>query len=120
MDLEALRRAVENAIESYRYVIPLQTVGNAWKPSKIKTELAAMRAALVVPYWVNVEQRDTFEQISAHKAPSIECVVVADDARGNLLAFDPIEDEFLLVQRYDGRLSTCGVRGDAVGCFMAR
>ena len=120
MDLEAIRRAVETGMESYCYEVPSPSVGNAWSEDKIKVELAAMRAALVVPYWADVEQRDTFEQVTADKALSRECAVVADDAQGNLLAFDPIENEFLLARRCDGRLRSIGVRGDAVGCFLAR
>ncbi len=120
LDLETLRRDVETDIESYRYEVPLQSVDIPWSDDRIKLELAAMRAALVVPYWADVELRDTFEQVAADKALSRECVVVADDAHGNLLAFDPIENEFLLAQSHDSRLRSIGVRGDAVGSFMAR
>jgi hypothetical protein len=34
--------------------------------------------------------------------------------------FDPAENDFLLAQRVEGALFSIGVRGDAIGCFMAR
>ncbi len=79
-----------------------------------------MRAALVAPYWADVELRDTHEQIAAAPAMSRRCVVVADDLKGTVLTFDPIENEFLLAVRREDVLLSIGVRGDAVGCFMAR
>lgn len=36
------------------------------------------------------------------------------------VVFDPVENEFMLAVRHNDKLSTIGVRGDAVGCFMAR
>lgn len=120
MDLEALRRSVENEINNYQYSVPSTAAGNPISAEQIKAELAAMLAALVSPHWVEAELRDTFGQVTAEAPPSCNCVVVADDARGNLLLFDPVENDFLLAQRQDGQLRSIGVRGDAVGCFMAR
>jgi hypothetical protein len=45
---------------------------------------------------------------------------VADDLKGTILAFDPIENGFLLAVKQKDALLAIGVRGDAVGCFMAR
>ena len=47
-------------------------------------------------------------------------MLVADDLKGTVLAFDPIEKEFLLAVSQKDALLTIGVRGDAIGCFMAR
>jgi hypothetical protein len=45
--------------------------------------------------------------------------VVADDGNGTLLAFDPVDEEFVLLQMGKESLMSFGVRGDAVGCFLA-
>ena len=48
-----------------------------------------------------------------------ECFLVADDKEGYELYFDPTSNDFVLA--YSGNPpSTFNVRGDAVGCFMAR
>jgi hypothetical protein len=120
MDLETLRRIVENDIASYRYEFPAGCVGNPWTAERIEAQLAVMRSALVDPYWVDVEVRDTFEQIIANELLSRKCAVVADDTRGSIVVFDPIERGFALVEKHDDRLISIGVRGDAVGCFMSR
>lgn len=120
MDLETLRRDVENAIENYRGDATAGTLGTPWAKDRVEAELTAMRAALVAPYWADVELRDTHENIAANVAPSRRCAVVADDRTQSFLAFDPIENESLLAVRHKEGLLSIGVRGDAVGCFMAR
>jgi hypothetical protein len=120
MDLETLRHSVENDIKNYRYSSSGNTVGTAWSEERIEAELAAMRAALVSPYWADVELRDTHEQIATEQAILRKCAIVADDLKGTILAFDPIENGFLLAVKQKDALLTIGVRGDAVGCFMAR
>jgi hypothetical protein len=120
MDLDTLRRVVENEIENYRYNPSTNMVGTAWDEERVCAELAAMKAALVAPYWTDVELRDTHQQITATPALSRRCAVVADDLNGMLLVFDPVESEFMLAMRLKDELLTIGVRGDVVGCFMAR
>jgi hypothetical protein len=120
MDLEALRRAVESEIEAYEYSVPPGTVGNRIPADRIRAKLAAMRRALVEPYWAEVEIRDTFEQVSSDTGPRVKCAIVADDGSDSVLVFDPTQDEFLIAVRHNGGLWSIGVRGDAVGCFIAR
>lgn len=120
MDLETLRRIVENEIEHYLYPSSTDMIGVPWTEERVRAELAAMKGALVSPYWSEVELRDTHEQIAASPALSRMCGVVADDRKGTLLVFDPVENEFMLAVRHNDKLMTFGVRGDAVGCFMAR
>jgi hypothetical protein len=120
MELEELRLIVEKEIENYRYPSSTETIGIRWTDEKVRAELAVMKSALVSPYWSEVELRDTHEQIAASPALSRTCAVVADDLKGTLLVFDPIEGEFMLAVRHLGKLSSIGVRGDGVGCFMAR
>ena len=77
-----------------------------------------MKSCLVDPYWLEVEIRDTFDQIGMQFAPRRNCVVVADSNDGYLLLFDPDENNFVLAQLIGRQTVTIGVRGDAVGCFL--
>jgi len=38
----------------------------------------------------------------------------------NLLIYDPIDDNFGVVQKWDNEFHDIGIPRDAVGCFMAR
>jgi hypothetical protein len=116
--LPALRRRVEAALESYVYDFPRDSIGNPMREAGMIKELEAMQTALVEPYWVEVEIRDTFQQIDT-VAPKRTCAVVAEDGE-MLLLFDTVSDEYVLAQRTPSGILTFGVRGDAVGCFMAR
>ncbi len=120
MDLEELSRRVSAEIDNYVYVYPDGMIGRPLGAEKIRAHLEEMRAALIKPYWAEITLRDTFEQINATKPPVRRCAVVADDAKGALLAFDPVAGRFLLAGRRAGALESYGVDGDAVGCFMAR
>jgi hypothetical protein len=115
-----LRQSVEQQIETYVYEFPSGMIGNPWSEARVKQGLEQFRASLVEPYWAEVEIRDTFDHIRMAVGPRRRCVVVADDGKGMLLLFDPIEDSFVLAQREADNLVTFGVRGDAVGCFLAR
>jgi hypothetical protein len=118
LDLEALRRAVESEIEAYEYAVP-PGAGNPIPADRIAAKLAAMRSALVAPYWAEVDIRDTFEQISSDTGPRLNCAVVSDDGSGSVLLFDPTQNDYLIAVRHNGELRSIGVRGDAVGCFIA-
>ena len=115
-----LRQSVEKQIDEYVYVLPGWAIGNPIPPERIAAELAEMRASLIDPYWVDIEIRDTFEQCGMSSGPRRRCVVVADDRKGMWLLFDPAEQSFVLAQHTDTGLVTFNVRGDAVGCFLAR
>lgn len=115
-----LRREVEQEIHSYVYEVPDDAIGDRMTDMAVADGLARMRGSLVDPYWVEVEVRDTFDQIGMSVPPHRKCAVVADDGKGMVLMFDPVEGSFVLAQRGAKGLSTFGVRGDAVGCFLAR
>lgn len=119
-DLLHLRQRVENEIETYVYDFPDTAIGKPWSDAKIQEGLEEFRACLIEPYWAEVEIRDTFEQCGMAVAPRRTCAVVADDGKGILLMFDPFEHSFVLAERGKTGLITFGVRGDAVGCFLAR
>ena len=115
-----LRRDVEQAIEAYVYQVPHDAIGRPWSDAAVADGLSQFRASLVEPYWATVEIRDTFDQVGIATSPQRRCAVVADDGKGMLLLFDPTENSFVLAQRGKTGLSTFGVRGDAVECFLAR
>jgi hypothetical protein len=119
IDFGALRQMVENEIDSYRYEVPRGSLGTPWPATRVEAGLQRMRASLVDPYWANIDLRDTFEQVREEKASVRKCAVVADDGNGTLLAFDPHEEEFVLIHTGKESLESFGVRGDAVGCFLA-
>ena len=118
--LSNLRQRVEKEIETYVYECPDEAIGNPWTDEAVQNGLCQFRASLVQPYWTEVEIRDTFDQVGMPVAPQRKCVVVADDGKGMLLLFDPVENSFTLAERHGAGLTTFGVRGDAVGCFLAR
>jgi hypothetical protein len=118
--LSRLRREVEYEIDNYVYEVPDDAIGKPTAEAAIAEGLAQMRSSLVEPYWAEVQIRDTFEQIGMSVVARHRCAVVADDRKGFLLTFDLAEGSFLLAQRGETGLITFGVRGDAVGCFLAR
>ena len=119
-DLSLLSQRVVKEIETYHYDFPDNAIGNPWTDAAIQNGLAQIRASLIEPYWAEVEIRDTFEQVGMIAGPRRKCAVVADDGKGMLLLFDPAEDSFVLAERGSTGLTTFGVRGDAVGYFLAR
>lgn len=120
--LSDLRVRVEDEIDAYAYTAGERGIGRPMSQSAVDEQLSAMRDSLVDPYWAEVEQRDTFDQVGMPPgaAPQRRCAVVAEDRNGVLLLFDPDENSFALAQRSGLRLTTFGVRGDAVGCWLAR
>lgn len=61
----------------------------------------------------------TRDETTPDASESRRCVLVADDLAGFQLFDDPLEEDFVLAADGDPP-ETLGVRGDAVGCFMAR
>ncbi|MFZ0318460.1 MAG: hypothetical protein WAL56_04985 [Candidatus Sulfotelmatobacter sp.] len=115
-----LRRKVEEDIRSYVYAFPDNAIGIRWTDAKVADGLAQMRASLIDPYWAVVELRDTFDQVRMSNPDYRKCAAIADDGKGMVLLFDPVEESFVLAQRSATGLTTIGVRGDCVGCFLAR
>jgi len=121
--LEEITRMVRHSIASYAEAVqtePATTVGRPWGIEKIRRGIAEMELALVSPYWTEAEIRDTFEDIGTLQAPPRRCVVVANDNEETIFLFDPLANDFVLAQRCNSGLVTFGVRGDPVGCFLAR
>ena len=119
MNLQALRATVEHEMANYAYTVPEGAVGQPMSLEWVSSQLAEMRAALVEPTWKAVAIRDTIEQMNQVQPELRQCVLIADDRKGHELYFDPQQAEYVLA--YSGDLpTTFNVRGDAVGCFMAR
>jgi hypothetical protein len=120
MDLDALRIAVENEIENYVYEIHPNAIGQPLPQEWVDAQLVEMRAALVHPIWRDVRIQDSYEQMMGQAEGEIRpCVLVADDREGYELYFDPAQGDFVLASSGNPPV-TFNVRGDAVGCFMAR
>jgi hypothetical protein len=118
--LARLRREVELEISGYVYEVPPGAVGTPLSSKEIQDHLSLMRLCLVPPRWEEVEVRDTFEQIQTNVGPKRKCVTIAEDENGYVLMFDSEENSYVLAYRNGTRLGTFGIRGDAVGCFLAR
>jgi hypothetical protein len=119
MDLASLRTFVETEIEQYVYTVPEGAVGTPMPAEWVSAQLAEFRKALVEPRWETVLLKDTPDQWKANPPMLRKCVLIADDRKGHHLYYDPEENDFVLA--FSGRQpTTFNVRGDAVGCFMAR
>ncbi|MCK1383019.1 hypothetical protein [Bradyrhizobium sp. 21] len=113
LDLFKLRQTVEHEIDEYVYHVPEGAYGNSWSHEKVERELRTFREALVDPYWIEVIDDDKKRKC---------CVAVADDKKSYLLVFDPEAQTFMLVMKskLSSDLTSFGVDGDAVGCFLSR
>jgi hypothetical protein len=120
MNTRDLRRTIEQEIASYVYEPHPGAKGTPMPQEWVKQQLAEMRDALVDPVLRSVEIRDSVGQLRGEVPPDFrECFLVADDGEGHELYFDPASNDFVLAYSGDPP-STFNVRGDAVGCFMAR
>jgi hypothetical protein len=119
VNLGVLRQSLEQEIASYVYIVSSGAVGQPMPGSWVEAQLAELSASLVEPVWRAVAIRDTFEQTTQAQSELRQCVLVADDRNGHELYYDPVASEYVLA--YSGSPpTTFNVRGDAVGCFMAR
>jgi hypothetical protein len=119
-ELQDLRRSVESQLKEYVYYHPEGSMGIAWSPERVEAGLRAMKSALIDPYWAEVELHDTIEQIQSVNPLKRICAVVADDHQGTFLVWDKDKNEFMLATQCTGKtFASIGVRGDAVGCFLA-
>ncbi len=118
IDLKPIADQVRDAVDGY--VVsehrPDQ-LGTPLPPEWFERGLIEMRAALVEPYWAEMRDYDAVSRAVVRRS----VVVVADDGDGSLVMFDPgAGGDFALALREGGGIVSCGVRGDAVGCFLAR
>jgi hypothetical protein len=117
--LQRLRREVERQISDYVYEVHPSAIGTPLSNDQIHAYLDSMRRCLVEPKWEEVHIRNTPEEIRTGLGNKRMCVTLAEE-NGYVLVYDRAEDEYHLAWRSDKELATWGVRGDAVGCFIAR
>jgi hypothetical protein len=126
MELDLVRLANNVSGELAVYAIPSRDVAALGSPLPddwYAAGLAAMKLSLVSPYWTKIRDIDP----SSQRLVVLDVVVVADD-EPSLVAFDPLgAGEFVLGLRDPDPdraravdIISCGVRGDAVGCFLSR
>ncbi|MBW8303232.1 MAG: hypothetical protein K0M78_04685 [Brevundimonas sp.] len=118
VDLAKIRADLEHEIETYPVPPPRHPdlVGSALPASWFQEGLTEMRDALVEPYLAEALWFDGL----ANERVARPVVVVAEDGQGHVVALEIEGDEFELLRRVDGSLFSMNVRGDAVGCFLAR
>jgi hypothetical protein len=114
-----LRREVERQISEYVYQVPGGGIGTPPPTDEIRAELELMRLCLVEPRWEEVDICNTPEEVKTGMGNRRECITLAEHER-YVLVFDHVNNEYYLAWRSEHGLGTWGVRGDAVGCFIAR
>ena|ERR1700761_3871481 len=115
MDAASLAEVVRAEIEGFQVPEPHpQQLGSPLPPEWFAQQLAEMRLALVEPYSLEMPDGRYPDQ----DAKSVWVVAQDEDI---LLAYDPApEGDFVLIFRDAPKPGLSPVRGDAVGCFMAR
>ena len=114
-----LRSELEQEISGYAYKHPADAIGSPLPPDVIRGYLNSMRLCLVEPCWENVNICDALGATRTDAGRKRMCVTMAEDER-YVLVFDPVDEEYHLAWRSEDGLGTWGIRGDGVGCFIAR
>jgi hypothetical protein len=115
---QRLRHALEHEISSYVYEVPADALGVPLSADVIRDYLSSMRLCLVEPRW---EEANICTPEEARTGMGVKrmCVTMAEE-EGYVLVFDPLDEEYHLAWRGENGLGTWGIRGDGVGCFIAR
>jgi hypothetical protein len=116
---QRLRREVESEISGYVYEHPADAMGSPLPADEIRALVNDVRLHLVEPHWEEVNICNTLEESRTGEGVGRMCVTMAEE-KGYVLVFDPVDEEYHLAWRGEHGLGTWGVRGDAVGCFIAR
>jgi len=119
--MEAYELARRVVAEIEKYEVPLEPapgqLGSQLPPEWFEAGLADMRAALVAPYQLEASDHD----ITPGAVILRSVWIVGDDNRGTLLAYDPTPGgDYVLLWRANSGHAVSNIRGDAVGCFLAR
>ncbi len=116
---QRLRRELEQEISNYVYEAPAGALGTPLPADEIARLLEEMRPCLIEPHWEEVHIRNTPEEIKTGIGVKRRCVAMAED-EGYVLVFDSVDEVYHLAWRSEFGLGTWGIRGDGVGCFIAR
>ena len=116
---QRLRRELEHQISRYTYEAPVGAIGSPLPAGVIRAYLNSMRLCLVEPHWEEANICNTTEESRTGLGVKRMCVTMAED-EGYVLVFDPVDEIYHLAWRSESGLGTWGIRGDGVGCFIAR
>ena len=116
---QQLRLELEHQISGYVYEVPAGAIGSPLPDHQIRADLNTMRLCLVEPHWEEVNICNTGEEARTGVGVKRMCVTMAEE-EGYVLVFDAIDAQYHLAWRSEHGLGTWGVRGDGVGCFIAR
>jgi hypothetical protein len=116
---QRLRSDLEHQILGYVYEVPAGAIGSPLPDDVIRGYLNSMRLCLVQPRWEEANICNTSEEATTGRGVNRMCVTMAED-EGYVLVFDPVDEQYHLAWRSDSGLGTWGIRGDGVGCFIAR
>ncbi len=116
---QRLRRELEHQITGYVYEVPAGAIGSPLPANVIHAGLDSMRLCLLEPHWEEVNICNTSEESWTGVGVKRMCVTMAEDD-GYVLVYDPVDEQYHLAWRSEYGLSTWGVHGDGVGCFIAR
>ena len=94
-------------------------IGSPLPAEVIRAYLNSMRLCLVEPYWEEVNICNISEESWTGVGAKRMCVTMAED-ESYVLVFDPVDEQYHLAWRREHGLGTWGIRGDGVGCFIAR
>lgn len=104
--------------EIKEFIVPQwhpEQIGSALPPEWFAEQLDEMRAALIEPYFVDVDG----DGGRPERGPFRVAIVAEDDCI--LLAYDPDPDgDFALIFKTASGFGLSPIRGTAVECFMAR
>ena len=116
-----LKKFVLEEVDNYEYTYSEECIGNAMPSSWVEDQLVEAKKCVVDPYLQKMWLQDTYEQLEDKKNRIEEDLwVVAEDEKFKIF-YDPKNKEFGLSQIcLDPQPVTIGIRGDFVGCFMAR
>jgi hypothetical protein len=116
---QRLRSELEGEISGYVYEAPAGAMGSPIPANEIRDLLNSMRLCLVEPRWEEVNICNTPEEAWTGVGIKRVCVTMAED-ESYILVFDPVDEQYHLAWRSENGLGTWGIRGYAVGCFIAR
>ena len=116
---QQLRRKLDHQISDYVYEVPEGSIGIPFSADQVRDYLNSMRLCLLEPRWEEVNVCNTSEESWTGVGVKRMCVTMAED-EGYVLVFDPVDELYHLAWRGEHGLGTWGIRGDGVGCFIAR
>lgn len=115
---QQLRRQLDREISNYVYEVYDGAIGSPLPAKLVSDYLNSMRLCLVEPHWEEVNICTAEESLTGAGVKRM-CVTMAEE-EGYVLVFDTVAKEYHLAWRSAHGLGTWGVRGDGVGCFIAR